>query len=109
MIRAALRFLVLVAFAAGASAHPGHGAAISQDEAVQRATSEIGRLVSVSKLEKSWKLEAKLETVRIHTNGDSQEWALTFSNARASDAQQRTLYVFLSDTGAYLAANFSGR
>lgn len=108
-LRLTLAALLLSGFAVAAGAHPGHGDPISQEQAVQRATAQIDRLVSSGKIEKSWKMAATLKTAALREKGEDREWALTFVNPQASQEQQRTLYVFLSETGEYLAANFTGR
>lgn len=113
LIRAGLTKVVLGAvllagLVATSAAHPGHGDPISREQAVQRASAEIDRLVSAGKIEKSWKIAAVLKTASIQEAGDAREWALTFSNPQAKQEQQ-TLYVFLDETGEYLAANFTGR
>ena len=108
LMRAGLAALLFTGLLATAVAHPGHGDPISREQAVQRGSEEIGRLVSAGKLEKSWKIAAMLKTADVHGASDSREWALTFSNPQAKPEQQ-TLYVFLSETGEYLAANFTGK
>jgi len=54
-------------------------------------------------------MEAKLRTVELRAKGSAKEWALTFANEKVSEADKNTLYVFLSETGEYLASNFTGR
>lgn len=107
--RRTLAALLGVAFCTVVAAHPGHDKSITQDEAVQRANAEIARLVESSKLERSWALNAKLQTADLRAKGSAKEWALTFANDKATDAAKRTLFVFLSESGEYLAANFTGR
>ena len=97
----------LLCVGAGVRAHPGHGAEISQDQALERAVAEIERLTAQGKIEKSWPFEAKLASVRIVERAGGQEWELVFDNAQAEAAKSR-LYIFLSTTGEYLAANFTG-
>lgn len=92
-----------------AGAHPGHDKPISQQEAVQRGGAEITRLVESAKLERSWIVENKLVSAELRAKGSAKEWALVFSNAKAADSGKHTLYVFLSESGEYLAANFTGR
>jgi hypothetical protein len=89
-------------------AHPGHGDEISRDQAVQRATTEVERLAEQGKIEKSWRIEARLESAETADRSSGQEWVVVFGNAKAP-APQSKLYVFLSLTGEYLAANFTGR
>jgi hypothetical protein len=109
MIKQGLATLLLGALTFVVQAHPGHGEPISREEAVQRASAQIDRLVAAGKIEKSWKVRGVLQTAELEDKGDAKEWALSFANPQASAQQQRTLYVFLSETGEYLAANFTGR
>jgi hypothetical protein len=96
----------LLCVGGGVRAHPGHGAEISQ-EALERAMAEIERLTAQRKNEKSWPFDAKLASARIVERAGGQEWELVFDNAQAEAARSR-LYIFLSTTGEYLAANFTG-
>jgi hypothetical protein len=90
-------------------AHPGHGEPVPREEAVRRADSQISRLVESGKLEKSWALEAKLQSADLRPSGGAKEWVVTFTNAGATQPDKKLLYVFLSETGEYLAANFTGK
>lgn len=108
LTRGWLVVLLAALFAAPVMAHPGHGDPISREAAVQRAASEISRLVSAGKLDQSWKLSATLKTAELRTNGDTKEWALTFANPQVANAEEQILFVYLSETGEYLAANFTG-
>jgi hypothetical protein len=103
-------FVVLAFLASGTSnAHPGHGDPLSQDAAVQRAWAEIARLVERGKLDKSWKLNAVFTTAELRGSDSGKEWAVIFSNAMAPAETERILYVFLTEQGEYVAANFSGK
>lgn len=105
-----LLFAILVLLmSAVLSAHPGHGEAISKDVAVQRATAEMTRLADAGKLDASWKLESTLQSAELGEKGAMKEWVVIFANEKAPKENERTLYVFLSDQGEYLAANFSGK
>jgi hypothetical protein len=104
--------LAVVTFAAGAPAalaHPGHDEPITKDAAMQRASSEVTRLVTAGKLDKSWKLGAALQSAELRSTAKGKEWAVTYANPQAPNEAERTLYVFLSESGEYLAANFTGR
>lgn len=109
LLRAALPILAALHICGPATAHPGHGDAITRETAIQRASTEINRLADAGKLAKTWKVRAQLQTAELRDKGSGKEWALTFSDDAATDPKQRTLYVFLSETGEYIAANFSGQ
>ena len=38
-----------------------------------------------------------------------QEWVVSFVNEKVTDAKKRTLYVFLTLSGDYIAANYTGK
>jgi len=106
---AVLAFCLAVLGSTAVMAHEGHDhEAIPKAQAVERATKEVDRLITSGKLEKSWKA-AVLQTAEIKLFGEHEEWAVTFLNAQASDAGKKTLYVFLSPGGKYLASNFTGQ
>lgn len=105
-------FVTAVLWSFGAAAHEGHDhevVLITTSEAETRAKEEIARLADSGKIDSSWKTAAKVETSGLKGEGKKQEWALTFSNPNVTDATKKTLYVFLTPTGKYVAANFTGR
>ena len=105
---AALLLLCTLLAGGGLRAHPGHGADISREQAVERAATEIERLTAQGKLEKSWPIESRLVSAAVADRGNRPEWVVVFENRNAQTTSDR-LYVFLSLTGEYLAANFTGR
>ncbi len=102
----ALFFLAVSSFS---YAHPGgHGGAIPEDEAVLIATKQISRLVEAEKLASSWEL-SRLKTVEMRELEEANEYVVTFSNSKVADPAKATLYIFLTEAGEYLAANFNGQ
>ena len=103
--------IVLTSVGAGSAlAHENHkheapASEIGEEGAKARATEELGRLVSVKKVEASWK-EGTFKAVEKKTNKKGWEWLITFENKNAKD---KTLYVFLKSSGEFLAANFTGK
>lgn len=90
-----------------ASAHSDHA---QRPETVirQMATSEVKQLVGKGKLDASWKdVEAGKAEQRI-TKG-IKEWVITFNNPKEKDATKQNLYVFLTSTGDFVAANHTGK
>lgn len=86
----------------GSGGH-SHGA-ISGGEIIKKATVKVKSLVESGKLEKSW---ADVKADGASTKDD--EWVVTYKNDKASDATKRTLYMFFSLDGAYIATNFTGK
>jgi len=93
-----------------ASAHgAGHGApAIAQNQAENIAISRVAMLVESEKIDKSWKLAKVVSAEQKTYNGES-EWLVILKNNQVSDSAKSTLYIFLSSTGEYIAANFTGK
>jgi len=99
-------------FSAAAMAGSGHDhshghEAISQNQAELIAIKNIDRLVEKGKLDKSW-ASVTASKVEKKTFSGHPEWVAVFTNSAISDPEKRTLYVFLSTGGDYLAANFTG-
>jgi hypothetical protein len=109
-----LLFAVALSCAIGQSAlaHDDHHhkappkAPLSEEEVKTRAQEELQRLVTDQKVEASWKEAGKLKGVE-QKKGSKKEWLATFENATV--AEKKVLYVFLSATGDFVAANFTGK
>ncbi|NMO22860.1 hypothetical protein HPC49_54205 [Pyxidicoccus fallax] len=114
-VRAAL-LTVFLASAAGQSAwaHENHThqparPEIGEEQAKTRAREEVERLVSIQKLDASWKESGALKGVEKKKVGKKWEWLATFENATVADPSKKVLYVFLKPSGEYVAANFTGK
>jgi len=68
----------------------------------------VNRLASSGKIDKSW-ATVKVSKVEKKTFGNTPEWVVVFNNSDIADTEKRTLYVFLSVDGEYLAANHTGK
>jgi hypothetical protein len=80
---------------------------ISEKKAAELATNIVESIIQKGKIAKSWIKIKPAETVKkLFTN--RQEWVVAFKNPVVEDKSKQTLYVFLSLTGEYLAANFTG-
>jgi hypothetical protein len=104
--------LAISAPAAPVFAHPGHdeelAPAVSRSVAEGRARSVVQTLIKNKVLEPSWAGRSP-STAELKTTGGAEEWVVTFKNDTAKDATKRTLYVFLSAGGEYVAANHTGQ
>ena len=87
--------------------HTHKAVSITKKEAEAAAKDVAGLLVKKGKLKKGW-LQAGVKTVSKKKFKNETEWVVTLENAKAEKSKQ-TLYVFLSLTGEYLGANFSGK
>lgn len=78
--------------------------AVITDCANQRKTS----LVKAGKLDASWQT-VKLDKAELVDGKKGKEWKVTFKNATVADASRQTLYLFFSQPGNFIAANFTGQ
>jgi len=102
-------FLGLSPLVAQAHGDGGHGvSALTQSEAEEFAEYRVAILVDNGKIEESWRA-AKAVSAEKRVYGKKTEWAVSFKNSQATDASKRTLYIFLSIKGKFIAANFTGK
>lgn len=107
ILTCALLLSPLTVLAGGGHDH-GHGhsaepAESTQSKAVAIATDRVAMLVSNGKIDASWK-SVKATSAEVKAN----EWLVIFNNKKISEPSKTTLYIFLSITGEFLAANFTG-
>lgn len=108
-------FLILsLAFAfpvmAGSGHDHGHNhsqKALSDVEAINRASEVVSELANTKKIDESW-VKLKADNIEQKTFSQDPEWVVTFKNKEMQDASKQTLYVFLSLSGDYLGANYTG-
>ncbi len=111
-----LLFISLLLFSGSTVAGEGHEhdrdgghshGEISSGKVTEKALAKVQQLVSKGKVEASW-AEVKASQVEQKTYGKSPEWVVTFNNDKATDASKRSLYLFFSLSGHYIAANHTG-
>jgi len=112
-IHAIVIIIVLHLLAFTAVAGPGHDHShshdpVTQQEAERLAMKQVERLVEKGKINKSWQ-SMPVSTVETKQFGESTEWVVVFNNRTTPNPDKQTLYVFLSMSGEYLAANFTGK
>jgi len=94
---------------AGAGHDHGHSHdPVSQGQAELAAIKSVARLVEKGKIDKSWKSVGVMKSEK-KKFGKNMEWVVSFKNENISDSSKQTLYIFLTLTGEYLAANFTGK
>jgi hypothetical protein len=97
------------ALAHGNHKHQTAQAELGEEQAKARAQQELERLISIQKLEASWKESGQLKGVEKKGTGPAWEWLATFENPKVADKSKKVLYVFLKPTGEFVAANFTGK
>jgi len=92
---------------AGAGHSHSHGP-VSSDEAINRASKKVNYLAKAGKIDASWSTIKKAASAEKKTFSKGTEWVITFKNDKLSDASKRSLYMFFSLDGHYIAANYTG-
>jgi hypothetical protein len=65
-------------------------------------------LVKAGKLDASWQ-SAQLDKAELVDGKKGKEWKFSFQNPAATDPAKRTLYLFFSPPGNFIAANHTGQ
>jgi hypothetical protein len=110
---AAVLALSVAAPAFPAFAHPGgheeDEMTVGRPEAITKAKAVVDTMIGRSLLDASWKgLNPTTSDLKEGRTGGI-EWVVVFKNPKAPDPAKQTLYVFLSGSGMYLAANHTGK
>jgi hypothetical protein len=102
-------FSTPLVFAGPGSDHSHEPAApISENEALKAAAGFVSDIIKKGKLDASW-ADIKPTKIIQKTFKKEPEWVVTFDHPKAADKEKQTLYVFMSLSGHYLGANFSGK
>jgi len=88
--------------------HEHHQGPITSEQAVNKATKHIQKLIEKGTLDASWS-SVTSKTVEEKSYGHGPEWVVTFENKAIEDREKQTLYVFYTINGKYLASNFTGQ
>jgi hypothetical protein len=100
--------LVMSLLAFGVFAGSGHShAPVDENKASLIATKIVSNLVNRGVIEESWK-SIEISKIEAKTFKGSKEWVAAFTNPEVSEPEKRTLYIFLTLSGEYLAANYTG-
>lgn len=108
LLVSSLLFIVPVSASAGTGHDHGHShEAISGTEAQNKASQKVHQLVKAGKIDATWS-ELKTGSITQKDFGHGPEWVITFTNDKVKDTTKQTLYLFYSQDGHYIAANFDG-
>jgi hypothetical protein len=91
-----------------AVAHPHHDVAIGREQAMQIARRMIAEMIRLKIIAESWVEASPIAGEQKERDGHV-EWVFSYLNLAAEKEEERVLYIFLSDSGEFIAANFSGR
>lgn len=87
---------------------PSQVVAVDDVTATANATNIVATLVEKGKLDKSW-ASVTASSVEKQTFEGQDEWVVSFFNPEITDLAKQKLYVFLANTGEYIAANHTGK
>lgn len=112
-INAIILSLVITLFSgpslAGAGHDHGHShEPVTQQQAEQAATRVVSTLAERGVIDKSWST-SKVEKSEQKTFGGQPEWVVSYKNDAVSEPEKRTLFIFLTPAGEYIAANYTGK
>jgi hypothetical protein len=97
--------------AAPATAHPDHDMYEQENPrllALNSASYVVERMVERNAVPASWRdIEPTSAVLRQRNN--ATEWVVTFQNDAITNPAERTLYVMLTQSGVYIAANYTGQ
>ena len=102
-----LSLFSVIAMAGSGHDHSHSHEPIDQNQAELTALKNLTRLVEKGKLDKSW-ASIKPSKIEKKTFSGHPEWVAVFTNDNITEPKKRTLYIFLSISGDYLAANYTG-
>ena len=112
-----LTMIFALLISASTYAGPGHGhshghshshaaPSLAQDKTVTTGKFHVDRLVRQGKLHESWE-NAKHDASVKKKFGHRVEWVVTFLNDKG--VKGKKLYIFLKESGEFIAANFTGK
>jgi hypothetical protein len=93
---------------AGAGHDHGHShEPVTQQQAEQVASKVVSNLIRNGVIENSW------DSIKVYKSeqkdfGGGPEWVVSYTNEAVTDPEKRTLYIFMTLAGEYLAANYTG-
>lgn len=102
--------LSLLSLTASAGAGHDHGPStppVSQSQAEAVAAEAIATLIYKGKIDSSWK-SVKVVNAERKVYAGNTEWVISFKNETVTDPAKQTLYIFLTQGGEYIAANYTG-
>jgi len=83
------------------AAHP-----VSKEKTIEIGKAHVARLVKIGKINSSWK-SAEFNKTEKKKFGKRMEWVVSFKNDKG--VKGKMLYIFLKESGKYVAANFTGK
>ncbi len=90
-------------------ANGGHGyqSPVNKTIAKEKAIKVINTFIEKKIIDKSWSTVDMNSAKRTLIQGN-EEWVITFINNKIEDKKKQKLYIFLTLSGRYIAANYTG-
>ncbi|MCW8901502.1 MAG: DUF6488 family protein [Gammaproteobacteria bacterium] len=98
----------MIAIAGSGHDHGHSHEPVNQENASSIATKIVANFIKQKTLDKSWESTTVSSSEKKMFNG-KQEWVVSFENEKVTDAKKRKLYIFLTLSGDYIAANYTGK
>ena len=102
--------LTLFSSAVLAGADHDHGVPlepVTQQQAEQIASQVVSTFSRKDDIDQSWS-NIKVDKSEKKEFGSNFEWVVSYKNETISDSKKRTLYIFLTLGGEFIAANYTG-
>lgn len=103
--------LTFTFFTGPVNAHMDHDAkpvTINEEQAATVASYHIKRLVKAGTIDTLWQT-VEAQGAVLERRNSRYSWIISFVNPQQEDDAQKTLYIFLSNSGYFLAKNFTGK
>lgn len=104
-------FLSLFSATTMAGGNHSHGPAkspVTQEVAQTKSKKVIDSLIERKKIDSSWSSITK-STVKRGSYKGNPEWVVAYVNDKITDPDKKTLYIYLTISGDYLAVNYTGK
>ena len=85
-----------------------HSGPINKMDAIITASIIVNKLALGGKIDKSW-IDTYTNKAIKRQYPSGKEWVVTFHNRKINDREKQTLYIFLTEQGKYVAANYTGQ
>jgi hypothetical protein len=95
---------------AGGGHDHGHShaqAPVNKEAAEKSAAMAVASLIAGGQIDQSWSSVTVNSSKKKDFNGRT-EWVVTFVNEKVTDPSKQKLYVFMTLSGEYVAANYTG-
>lgn len=81
---------------------------VDMEHAIKVASVVVNKLAEGEKIDKSWyNVKPKSAKTRQYPHGT--EWVIAFKNLKVKNKSHQILYIFLTISGKYVAANYTGQ